>query len=247
MDIPRNSNCPCGSNLKYKKCCQNNFNNTHKKEKLIESICDIDAILNLLMCDLDEGLHGEYYDYAVSNFYNFLERSDKEIEAILEEGWGSQLYCEWILLTAKFENMSLIDWVIDSKKTNVEGFDKSFLQSISDTKMSFFEMLEIKEGYLILKDLLFCEIHFIKLLDDDLFEKNRVISGRVINTSDGKILLSAFTTISDLSILKPLQVLAISLSNDLEDKQMKEAELLMQLEILKTLVCGFESKKMVLL
>ena len=47
-------------------------------------------------------------------------------------------------------------------------------------------------------------------------------------------------------MLKPLQTVSLSLVNDVIEDHLKEAELLMQLEILKILVVGFEEDDLVL-
>lgn len=241
MNIPRNLPCPCGSQLKYKKCCYDGIKIIQDQAKLVETICDIDGVLNLLMLDLDEGLHSEYYDYAVTNFYNYLERPAYEIDEILESDWGSQLYCEWVLLTARFEGKSLVDWVLSSEKTNVEGFDQDFLTILSNTQMSFYEMLELNNGYIVLKDLLSENYHFIKSIDPELFIKNQIVTGRILESKNGKILLSAYAKLNSISSINSLLMTSKSLLEDVDSSHIEEAQLLMQLEVLKTIINAFES------
>lgn len=241
MNISRNLLCPCGSKLKYKKCCYDGIKLNHDKAKLVEVICDIDGVLNLLMLDLDEGFHAEYYDFAVTNFYNYLDRTDHEVDEILETDWGSQLYCEWVLLTARYQEKSLVDWVIEAEKTNVEGFDHDFLGMIANTQMSFYEMVEQNNGYIVLKDLLSESVHFIKSIDEEQFVKNQVITGRVVDTKEGKILLSAYAKLSSVATISSLIIASKSLQVDVKSDHFNEAQLLMQLEILKTIVNAFES------
>ncbi|MCO4782271.1 MAG: SEC-C domain-containing protein [Candidatus Cloacimonetes bacterium] len=247
MSIPRNLSCPCGSKLKYKKCCYDGIQLKHDKAKLIEAICDIDGILNLLMSDLDEGFHADYYDYAVSNFYNYLDRPDHEIDEILETDWGSQLYCEWVLLTARFENRSLVDWVALSEKTNVEGFDPEILQALGCTRMSFFEMVSMAGDYIILKDVLSEDYHFVKSLDEKQFVERQLVTGRIVNTKHGKVLLSAYAKLNSISLINNLLLTSKSLVDDVNSDYLQEAQLLMQLEILKTIVEGFEMNSLELI
>jgi len=39
--ISRNEPCPCGSGLKYKKCCGSNFDNNENSKEIVYSILEM--------------------------------------------------------------------------------------------------------------------------------------------------------------------------------------------------------------
>ncbi|MGL5312979.1 MAG: SEC-C metal-binding domain-containing protein [Peptostreptococcaceae bacterium] len=190
--LGRNELCPCGSGKKYKKCCLN-------KDVVLER------------AERKVGFSQKQYSELYTKLYEY-SREDKFSEE-LEKAKEMFYIVEDESVNAKFERFFntyfIQDHIMDSKrvmtveffednKQNLNNNEIEILRSLFESYVSIYEVKEVLEGKILLKDCLTdTEVYTedVNLLSD--FEVGSHMIARIVTIEDTSILIDITISISE--------------------------------------------------
>lgn len=185
MKLERNESCPCGSGKKFKKCCEAGENWKGSEDGLKSDIELFDAFLQQGLQKLTEDDFAEFQDFSLESLANLLGLDDASMAWFTDTPFGGQVCLEFLLFLAPFEGA---DSFLHSCLEN----QPEVIQELSHSRLELFEIVDARENLLLVKSLLDETPHLLPVLQARELIKGEWISGRIVNTENGKLLLSSY-------------------------------------------------------
>ncbi len=195
--LGRNDQCPCGSGLKYKKCCYEKERTAQSRER------DERVAVEIALAFLRDNFPDEVDDAIDLDFLGCLD--DDEFDSVA--GWPDDLQAEleinmgeWLLADAvlRFEEESIpaLDLVLGPDGPLLPEHSREWLLSLGDRGLSLFEVRNVQagEGFEI-GDLVNTDDTPVRLLDPAGSETARpgdVFGARLVRKGEVWILSGAF-------------------------------------------------------
>lgn len=190
--LGRNELCPCGSGKKYKKCCLN-------KDIVLERA---ERKVGVSQKQYSE-LYTKLYEYSRADKFNEELEKAKEMFYIVEDESVNSKFERF------FNTYFIQDHIMDSKKVmTVEFFEDNkqnlnnneieILRSLFESYVSIYEVKEVLEGKILLKDCLTdTEVYTedVNLLSE--FEVGSYMIARIVTIEDTSILIDITISISE--------------------------------------------------
>jgi|GEM_PF-1420484 len=203
MKISRNELCPCGSSLKYKSCCSSGITIRASDDDLQVRVEAFDQLVAVLLAKAGEERMQGFYEMGLGQFRIATELNEDQFHQYLESDFGYQQFMEWYLFTMPFdESPSLFEYlgseILDEGL--IEGSEivqQEILPSLLESRFSLLEVQDLTEGHFVLRDALCTKWHFVRALSELPLEKGDLVTGRILNTEAGKVLLSAYMVYRD--------------------------------------------------
>lgn len=203
MKISRNELCPCGSALKYKSCCSNGIKSRASDDALQVRVEAFDQLVAVLLAKAGEERMQAFYKMGLGQFRIATELNEDQFYQYLESDFGYQQFMEWYLFTMPFdESPSLFEYlgfeILDEGLMESSDIvQQEILPSLLQSRFSLLEVQDLTEGHFVLRDALCAEWHFVRALSELPLEKGDLVTGRILNTEAGKVLLSAYMVYRD--------------------------------------------------
>jgi len=135
--ISRNSSCPCGSENKYKKCCESKI--TKEQENYYALLQKSSVIKNKLMACMSNVLSDEQMD-----FYSMIYHGKTIKESFGEEEFAG--FFDWLFLLAKDEkeDLKFLEIIIRDFADMFTSLELEILNEyLNNTQVGFFKIVEI--------------------------------------------------------------------------------------------------------
>lgn len=146
MRVGRNEPCPCGSGLKYKKCCVNNASVGYSRaERMSARTKLLDYVAHSL---------GSEDDVALDEFWSGLDDidadADPQVSAVSE-----QIFDDWSVFDYELEGGGVMADRFIAAKPNLSEGERAYLRILKSSSMRLYEVEDLVPGdSLTLKDLL---------------------------------------------------------------------------------------------
>lgn len=140
--ISRNQPCPCGSGLKYKKCCMPKAQSETTPASASKAIHEMDARLVERMMRYGVGRFGTGWHARAAADFQDPEASD-------------QLLYQWAVHHILIDEKPLAQWLLEARKAQLSNQERAWLEAQRAAWLSPWEALEVEPGRGIrLRDLL---------------------------------------------------------------------------------------------
>ena len=195
----RNDPCPCGSGLKYKKCCLARLD----KEQLVES--------NVIrMLDAEQGLIDPLASHAQAHYgpdptkqawedFTLSSGLEMDPEEVPEVG---QIFSQWYLYDwkgraglvndkgAQIPDLTIAQHYLQVKGYRLNATERRFIETVGRSHFSFLQVQSHKVGhYISVIDLLCGTSHVIHDVDEfPLISAGTILYGRIVTLADESIL-----------------------------------------------------------
>lgn len=190
--LGRNELCPCGSGIKYKKCCLN-------KDVVLERAGRKVTLSQKQYSDL----YAKLYEYSREEKFKEEYEKAKEMFYIVEDETVNQKFERF------FNTYFIQDHIMDSKKVMTVAYyednrdrmttnEVEILKSLFESYVSIYEVKEIQDGKILLKDCLTDSMVYtedVNLLAD--FKVGSHMIARIVTIEDISILIDITISISD--------------------------------------------------
>ena len=190
--LGRNDLCPCGSGKKYKKCC---LNKDIASERSSRKIGLSQKQYYELYAKLHEFSRNEKFKSEFERAKEtFFIMEDEEINAKFERFFNTYFIQDHIMQNKKVMTVEFFE----ENKDNLDIAERDILRSLFESYVSVYEVKEIKDEKVILKDCLndkeICT-EDINLLKD--FKVGSPMIARVVTVGDTNILIDITISISE--------------------------------------------------
>ena len=139
--ISRNAACPCGSGLKYKKCCLNKDARPPRPESGADSMQAMDHRLVADMIRFMERRCGDAWVLASEDF--------DDAEATM------QLSVPWLLYSFLYKGRTIVDRYLEEQRSSLTPNERDWLMAQQRSWLTVWEVLDVEPGkFLTVKDLL---------------------------------------------------------------------------------------------
>ncbi len=220
MKLERNESCPCGSGKKFKKCCEAGESWKGSEDGLKSDIELFDAFLQQTLQKLTEDDFAEFQDFSLESLANLLGLDDASMAWFTDTPFGGQVCLEFLLFLAPFECAgSFLHSCLEDQP--------EVIQELSCSRLELFEIVDARENLLLVKSLLDETPHLLPVLQARELIKGEWISGRIVNTGNGKLLLSSYARF----LPYPVRVRRLQ---ELKKARLSEPDL--QIELLRAMV-----------
>lgn len=182
MKFARNESCPCGSEKKFKKCCELKPNPDIRDEDLRASAEEIDSVLKAAIEDFSTDEYIETYAIGMNQLKRFFGLNDAQLEEFMDSEFGQQQILEWMLFVTP----------VGDHRNYFAAQEAELHQKLGQTSLSLFIVDSGFGDFLVLQDLFTSEYHFVKLLVPKHLHGGDILTGRMFQGGAGKLLLSAY-------------------------------------------------------
>ncbi len=141
--VGRNDPCPCGSGLKFKKCCRNKDNAPAQSYSSGER----DSALAKLMRFSARDEFNEKHKAALVLFWGewLLEQPDDELDEVIQSEPVNLAYHSWFAYDFDLgEGRTLLDLFFERGGKSLSSGERRFLEGMPDSHLRLYEVLEVK-------------------------------------------------------------------------------------------------------
>jgi len=197
MKTNRNEPCPCGSGLKYKKCCLSHATESSTISYGWRKLRVTDGELTDQLMHYAADLFGKAgLEAAWEEFHGFSKNTPEIADELMV---FEQAFLPWFLynwcpdpnddITADLPTTVAAEHYLARKASKVDGYKKSFIHASLDTHYSIYEVIHIvRHQSITLKDVLRGHIVTIheKLASESL-QKSHIIMARIVTINEDSI------------------------------------------------------------
>lgn len=197
MKTNRNNPCPCGSGLKYKKCCLNNATESTTLSFGWQKIRATEGLLTDRLMSYALRLFGKQgLEAAWDEFFGYPEDVP---EIANEQGVFEQAFMPWFLynwspdpheeLIADLPEIVAAKDYLTRKPYKLDSYQKSFIQASLETHYSIYEVIHVvRQQSITLKDIL--RGHTVTIHEkrgSETLEKGYILMARIVTLGEDSI------------------------------------------------------------
>ena len=141
--VGRNDPCPCGSGLKFKKCCLNKSETAALAYRPEER----DSALAKLVRFAARDEFKEEHEEALELFWGdrLLEEPDEQLDAVLKSESVNVAYHSWFAYDFELsDGLTVLELFLDREAKRLSGGELSYLQGMLGRHSRLYEVLEVK-------------------------------------------------------------------------------------------------------
>jgi SEC-C motif len=141
--VGRNDPCPCGSGLKFKKCCLNKVGTAVKSYSSAER----ESALSRLMRFSEREEFKEAHKMALQLFWSdwLLQRRDEDVERVMDSEQVNLAYSSWFAYDFDLgEGLTLFDVFLEREAKRLGTGERNFLEGMRGSHLRLYEILEVK-------------------------------------------------------------------------------------------------------
>ncbi len=138
----RNDPCPCGSGLKFKRCCLN-------KNEVTKSYLQFerDSGLAKLMCFSDRAEFEEAHAIAIQLFWGdwLLQKGNEDLKRVMEGEQVNLAYDSWFAYDLdRGDGRTLLDLFLGREVNKLTSGERNFLEGMRGSHLRPYEILDVK-------------------------------------------------------------------------------------------------------
>lgn len=141
--IGRNDPCPCGSGLKFKRCCLNKGVNKAQSYSPAER----DGALAKLMRFSARDEFKEAHRAALETFWSdsLLKEPDEELARVMDSEQANLAYHSWFVFDFDLgEGWTALDLFLEREGKRLSSGERAFLEGMRGSHLRLYEVLEVK-------------------------------------------------------------------------------------------------------
>ena len=167
--VSRNAPCPCGSGLKYKKCCVDKEALPPRPESGVASVRALDERL-------------------VADMIRFIGRRPDAAWKLAAKDFGdeqaaAQLFVPWLLYCFHFDGRTIVDQYLEKRGPSLSISERDWLTAQQRSWLTVWEVIDVEPGRLLtVKDLLSGEVRIVhEVSGSRTLKKRDAVLARVVD------------------------------------------------------------------
>lgn len=167
--VSRNQSCPCGSGLKYKKCCLDKDTARPHPASNVAPIHQLDERLVADMIRFARLRCEDAWELAADDFVN--------------EAAALPLFFPWLVYGFHFEGHTIVDRYLEERGRSLSAKEREWLEAQKRSWLSVWEVVEVDPGrHVMVKDLLSCEERIVhEVSGARILKKRDAVLARVVD------------------------------------------------------------------